>query len=326
MKSFLLILVSFASQGNSSPPCYSGNIKIGNDTWTKDDIMAASWPQVTTSVLRVANGDPDLAKFLATRGNCQADCLGVVMPPTLSTLYGKLGEDFVALDQQHIQDMFVEALFGAFRACYPHPPRAEVRKVAEAIVANIGSATSSTDAFPAGVNCSNEGHEDDFPLNNFLKSFESTFSLVVSKNPEMKKFFDTIAKDCQKTCVQSTVPATAMTLFLTNNDDEAAGVDALTGAIHACFPGVPHQDINELVSDTKDLMSRAEAAAEDVEREMDGQANSGWSFFSLCFLAIAVAFGVFGAGVIVSQHLKSGGGRTIETYQLMSTVQGYQPF
>merc|ERR1712224_310525 len=111
--------------------------------------------------------------------------------------------------------------------------------------------------FPRGVNCTNQGHEDDFPTADFLKSFEYVLFKVIKKKPDLHKYFQTQAKDCQMDCLEKTVPISAMTLFLTGNEDGEAAVDALTGAIHACFPGVPHEDINTLVSVTKDVMESA---------------------------------------------------------------------
>jgi len=259
MNLFLIVLLPFATQAASnSQICYTGTVQINGKRFTEDDIMKALEPDVNNAVLAVANGDPKLLDFLRKSGNCQADCLAMTMQPTFSTLYGKLGPDFVKRDKN--QEIFVEALFGAFRACYPHPPREDVKKVAKTIVAGIG-VTQADKPFPTGTTCIYQGHENDFPLNEFLQSFEATIMQVMQKKPDLNLYFDTQAKDCQKTCLQKTVPASVMTLFLTGNEDADAGVDALSGAIHACFPGVPHEDINILVSETKDVMDKAEAEA-----------------------------------------------------------------
>lgn len=231
--------------------------------------------------------------------------MGIVMKPTLETLYGKLGKEFVRRDKDHINDLFVEALFGAFRACYPHPPRAEVRQVAEVIVAGIGTIPASKNLFPAGVNCPNEGREDDFPLADFLQSFEYTFFKVLENQPEMQKYFDTEAKDCQKTCLEKTVPASAMTLFLTDNANDDAGIDALTGAIHACFPGVPHEDINLLVSDTKNVMETDVHRAEAMAEAENGTGGFVWTYFNFTFFVVTLAVVLAGAWVAVSRWQNS---------------------
>lgn len=220
---------------------------------------------MTAAVLTVANGDQKLEQFLKTQGNCQADCLDTMMKPTFEALYGKLGEEFVGPDEKHKhEDFFFDALSGAFRACYPHPPLVEVRQVAETIFAGLFSNltfAASHETFPPGITCPNEGYEEAFPLDEFLNSFHSAIRTVIASKPHLQKLFDKEAKDCQKTCLQQTVPVSAMTLFLTNNYNADNGLDALTGAIHACLPGFPHEDIAALVSDTSDAMDDAEEAA-----------------------------------------------------------------
>eukprot|EP00746_Dinoflagellata_sp_MGD_P138774 gnl/MRDRNA2_/MRDRNA2_72359_c0_seq2.p1 gnl/MRDRNA2_/MRDRNA2_72359_c0~~gnl/MRDRNA2_/MRDRNA2_72359_c0_seq2.p1 ORF type:complete len:398 (+),score=64.86 gnl/MRDRNA2_/MRDRNA2_72359_c0_seq2:168-1361(+) len=269
MKLFLFAVLPFTSRANWHQVCYSGKITIGNETWTQHDLMNALHPQVNEAIVEIANHDEALMQFLTTQGECQIDCLEVVMQPTFTTLYGKLGQDFYSHHKKHIQEIFIEALSGAFTACYPHPPRDEVRKVAESIIAHIGYAPPAHHTFPPGVPCPYEGYEHDFPLNDFLQSFEVTIMQVMQQKPGMAAFFDEQAKDCQKTCLSGVVPVSAMTLFLTNTDDPAAGIDALTGAIHACFPDVPHEDINMLVSETKDVMDDAEAAAAYTKQMME---------------------------------------------------------
>lgn len=266
MKLFLPVLLPFMSQADYSGQfCFTGNIKIGNETWSEARVMEALEPQVTAAVLKVANADTNLKMYLKMQGNCQADCLENVIHPTFSALYGKLGAEFVSVDEKHKHhDVFVDALCGAFRACYPQPPRGEVRKIAEAI---FTAAFEGIDEkfkpkpYPAGVSCPNQGYEDAFPLNEFLDTFHNTIMTVMQTKPKMKKMFETEAMDCQKTCLQHTVPTSAMTLFQTNNYDSPSGIDAMTGAIHACFPGFPHDDINVLVKETSDVMAQLEAEA-----------------------------------------------------------------
>eukprot|EP00746_Dinoflagellata_sp_MGD_P001441 gnl/MRDRNA2_/MRDRNA2_102717_c0_seq1.p1 gnl/MRDRNA2_/MRDRNA2_102717_c0~~gnl/MRDRNA2_/MRDRNA2_102717_c0_seq1.p1 ORF type:complete len:405 (-),score=76.51 gnl/MRDRNA2_/MRDRNA2_102717_c0_seq1:213-1427(-) len=266
MKLLLLALYPLVSQADYPGPfCFTGTIKVGNDTWTQDHVMAALEPQVTEAVVSVANADQNLASFLNQQGNCQADCLALTVRPAFVALYGKLGEEFVSTDEKHKHhDVFVDALCGAFRACYPHPPREEVRQVAEAIFHATFSGMDAPEAsagFPPGVQCPNEGYEAAFPLNDFLNSFHTTIMTAMAQKPKMQKLFNTEVKDCQKTCLQETVPASAMTLFLTNNYEPDTGVDALTGAIHACLPGWKHEDIAVLVSETADAMAIAEQEA-----------------------------------------------------------------
>lgn len=326
MKLCLIALLPFTFQADSGrhriQHCYTGAIKIGEHTFTKEDVMAALELQVNASVTTVANGDQKLADFLKTRGNCQADCLRMVMVPTLSTLYGKLGKEFIKRHKKRVQDTFIEALFGAFRACYPHPPREEIRKIAERIEAGIGRAPISLQKkFPEGVKCQNQGHERDFPLTDFLRSFDESFVKVMEKRPEMQKVFHTQAKDCQRSCLETTVPISVLTFFLTGSEDVDAGVDSLTGAIHACFPGVPHEDINALVSETKQLMKSAEATAETNLSQEARSFFDSMSFEALCAFAslsgVVAAVIVYGA-MAVGTRFKHAVVRQQEIHQMLS--------
>lgn len=260
MRWICFTLLPFLSHADSSSECYTGTITVGTETLTKDDILAWIFPQVVASVLAVTNADPELANFLKTRGNCQIQCLESVMKASAATLYGKLGEEFLS-HEPHVQEIVIEAVTGAFRACYPFPPREEALKVAEAIVVGIGVHPPTDKTFPAGVACKNQGREDDFPLHEFLNAFEDTFGQVMATKPELHKFFISEAKDCQQKCLEETVPMSVMTLFLTDKHNDDVGVDAVTGAIHSCFPGVPEDDINQLVTDTTAVMLNAEQNA-----------------------------------------------------------------
>lgn len=258
MELSLLLLLTFSSPAHSQNlQCYTGSIVIGNETWNEEDVLASLEPQVTAAVVSVANGDEHLEDFLHTQGECQIDCLVTVMRATFSTLYGKLAEDFVNYDKPDVQDTFVEAIIGAFRACYPQPPREEVRQVAETIFAGIGTEQKPSQAFPQGTVCRNEGFEDYFPVEDFLTQFDSTILEVMTMTPKLQKYYEEEAMDCQKLCIQQTVAASATTLFLTDNYEENTGIDALTGAIHACFPGIREDEISVLVSETNLVMASA---------------------------------------------------------------------
>merc|ERR1719428_127119 len=114
-----------------------------------------------------------------------------MMRPTFSALYGKLGEEFVSRTDKHKhEDVFVDALCGAFRGCYPHPPRMEVRKVAETIFKATFSGMEDTRnsamfgwgrTYPEGVRCPNEGYEAAFPINDFLNSFHKTIMTLLAR-------------------------------------------------------------------------------------------------------------------------------------------------
>lgn len=288
---------------SATQQCFTGIVHHADVTYTKDDVLEQLWPEVGAAIIGVANTDAKFKAFLKTRGTCQMSCLEDTLMPALETIFGKLGGDLFSKtsNTHHLID---EALTGAFRACYPAPPLEEIAAVAARIREHIGRVEETRQGFPQGVACVNEGKDDEFPVNDFLKKFKATFMKTVAKNPEMQTFFDTKAKDCQLTCVDKTVPAAAKTLFLTDNKDDVKGVDALTGAIHACFPGLPHEDINSLVAATKEVMDASQDAAR-LRLYANNMVKSGsFSFFPLFGLVTAMSLLLFFTGVAVGSRWK----------------------
>lgn len=157
MKLFLLALLPFASQAGN-PKCYTGTVKANGKEMTKDDLMKDLGPVFDASIVSTIHSSKDLEDFMKTRGQCQAACLGDMMEQGVSTLYGKLGKDLFAKD-----DLAIEALTGAFRACYPSPPRAEIHELAAKLLENLGKPPAEDHSFPQGVKCKNAEHEDDSP-------------------------------------------------------------------------------------------------------------------------------------------------------------------
>jgi len=305
------MLLSFVPQAMSDDQkCFTGTVLTDDTTLTKDEILNKLWPGVGAAIVAEANANEKFNTFLKTRGVCQMDCLSSALMPTIATLYGKLGGNLLNHDANTLF-LIDEALTGAFRACYPAPPLEEIKEVASKIRANIGMVPETTQGFPNGVACANKGSEDEFHAHEFMEKFKAAFKQSVEKNAEMKKFFETVAKDCQVGCLDKTVPASALALFLTANHDEDKIVDALTGAIHACFPGVPHEDINALVADTKSLMVGAQDAARlrlySSKMPLVSTGSMTFSFFApLCGVMTAAGLLLFVAGVGVGRRCKQG--------------------
>merc|ERR1712151_1261536 len=110
-----------------------------------------------------------------------------------------------------------------------------------------------------------------------------------------------------------------MTLFLTDRHNDDVGVDAVTGAIHSCFPGVPEEDINALVTETSAAMLNAEASAlarlqyETMQgKDLEGSSHFPWITF---FLAVSLALG---AGFVMGQRMKPQHYMPIHGYELSS--------
>lgn len=296
MKLFLLALLPFASQAGN-PKCYTGTVKANGKEMTKDDLMKDLGPVFDASIVSTIHSSKDLEDFMKTRGQCQAACLGDMMEQGVSTLYGKLGKDL--FDEK---DLAIEALTGAFRACYPSPPRAAIHELAAKLIENLGKPPAEDHSFPQGVKCKNAEHEDDFPMSETLKAFGDAFEAVISNHTQAKKFFSEVAKDCQLSCIKKTVSLSIKTLFLTDQRDPKVGADAITGAMHACFPGVPSEDIHQLVDATIDVLDHAQDAATTRLYATNMMKRGSYSFLTSASLVTAMSLVLFSAGTAVGRR------------------------
>jgi len=310
MMLLFLAVLPFASQ---ALPCYTGTITVRDQELTKDDLMKLIGPVLGASMLSTINENPKLKAFMDTRGQCQHDCLGPMMEQTFSTLYGKLGKDFFKEDNKKI---VIEGLTGAFRACYPSPPRHEIYKLAKMVINGMGKPAAEDQALPEGTTCPNDGHEDDFPMKQVLEEFGNAFEGVVSKNKRAMKFFQEKAKDCQFHCLETTVSLSMKTLFLTDQQDDQIGAEAITGAMHACFPGIPSGEIESMVKQTVEVLQHAqEVATTRLYTTNMMKLASSYSFFPLCGLVMAMGLMLFSAGAAVGRRWKRSSYREVEEGQ-----------
>jgi len=308
MKLFLLALLPFASEAQN-PKCYTGDL----NGVTKDEFLAGMHDLLGVAFVGVVNDVPKLAEFLKTRGNCQAQCLEKVMKPAMATVYGKMGKK---LSSHEGKEMAIEAITGAIRACYPSPPRKEIKKLATAVADGMGETPKANAEFPQGVKCKNAGHESDFPMDDVLEAFGDAFQKVASKYERVKKFFSEEALDCQFPCLEQTVPLTMKTLFLTDQQDKEVGIDALTGSMHACFPGVPSKEIRQLVTETVSVLQNAGADAQTRLYATKLIKFGSSNFFPLCGLVTAMTLVLFFAGVAVGRRWKRSGARVVDDDQV----------
>jgi hypothetical protein len=313
MNLFLLALLPFAAQAEQK--CYTGTMPgpEGKDL-TKDDLLAAMHPMLGAAFGNVVLSEPGLKEFMKTRGTCQLDCLQQVVKPTMSTLYGKMGKELMS---DAGKEMGIEAITGAVRACYPSPPRAAIKEVATQIINGMGKPVTKNPAdFPMGNTCKNAGHEDDFPLKQVLGAFKDAFQQVAKANPKVLEFFQTKAMDCQFPCLDATVPVAMKTLFLTDQSAKQVRMDAVTGAMHACFPGVPSHEIGILVKKTVGVMEKAQSTATLRLYASKWLIKDGsFNFFPLLSMVTAAAIMLFSAGVALGRVWKRSAHRQIPQSQ-----------
>lgn len=300
MKLLLLAVLPFASHAN--PKCYTGDVKTPDDkVISKDEFLDVMHMLLGASIMNVIKDEPQLEDWMKTRGTCQESCLESMMKPAMATVYGKMGKDLFTDDGKQ---MGIEAFTGGFRACYPSPPRSEIKKLAETVFEGMGNPPKEGADFPQGETCENAEHEDDFPLKEVTTAFKDAFGEVVQKKPDVMKFFEEKALACQLPCLSETVPLAIKTLFLTNQDDKNAMSGSITGAMHACFPGVPSSAIESLVDETLGSLMKAEEGARlrlyNAKMIKWGSSN----FIPLCGIFTAMTLMLFFAGVAVGRKWK----------------------
>lgn len=298
MKLFLVAAVlPFMSQAEN-PKCYTGGVA----DMTKDEFLDMMHQALGASVVNVVSSVPGLKNFLKTRGTCQAICFESIMKPTMATVLGKMGKK---LNSEEGKTMAIEAMTGAFRACYPSPPRDDIKKLATEFADSMGQPPKESAEFPQGVTCENQEHANDFPQDEASDTFKDTFEKVISAKPKVLKFFQTKALNCQFPCLEATIPITLKTAFLTGKfSDRKLMTDALTGSMHACFPGVPSHAIRELVSEVLGELMKVPAAAASRLYASNMIKWGSSNFFTLCGIFTASTLLLFSAGVTVGRLWK----------------------
>lgn len=285
--------------------CYAADLKIGEHVLNKQQIMDGTDELLTAAVTDLYNTDQAFKDFMDTRGTCQHTCVDQVVRNSMSSLYGRQGPSFIA---DSSKTLAMEALTGSFRACYPSPPRDQVVKLMEGIVNALdkGKAFPKDPATPQSVPCPNSDNLGMFHVDEFLADFQTAIQGVIATKPEIKEFFDTKAKDCQMECLDRNVPISAGTMFEAGIDDRTKAIDAFTGAIHSCFPGVPQPDILAVVRETAAVMDAAEKRLRLrlYNAKVPEGAMAGFRLFPLCGLAAAAGLLLFAAGVAVGRRAR----------------------
>lgn len=250
--------------------CYGGSIEVNGAMVSKKKFLKDVMEKMNGAIIAVSNDDADLKSYMSNNGTCQADCLKDMMPPTLETLFGKLGVHFPD-DGEEIRAIFDKSLGGAFKACYPCASEASMKKVARAIVGSFSKeATADSDKdLPSSGNCTHSDFTSKFDKDAFMANFTTTRKLKVAEDLEMSDYFKLKAKACQVPCLDDTVPLAVGTLMQSTwtadrPDWKDVYSTAISSAIRACFPEIPQKHIDAL---TKDTMKFVVPPAEEPKKE-----------------------------------------------------------
>jgi len=253
------LALSVPAWGADSQQCYTGGFGGDSPKITKSDIVNMILQQLQASANTVMESNIGFKSFMESRKQCQHDCFKTVLRASVSTLAGKIGKEILS-STKAVQDLANKAITGAFKACYPSPPRAEVMKMVDAVTTNMGKSKSDAEPppFPEGLKCEGPADspgltEEDF-LKGFLPQLGQAMETAAVNSPGVLELFGTKAKDCQKKCMETTLTAAAKNLFglgrITDSEaDISFGSEAFTGALKACFPGEPRDDVKAFVEE-----------------------------------------------------------------------------
>merc|ERR1719201_524623 len=121
--------------------------------------------------------------FVESKPACQHECFKKVFPESVDTLIGKVGDDIVKPDSQKLA---IQAFTGAFRTCFPSPPRSEVLKAMKKITDGMAHADmdSAPDISSTGTCPGTKGMGDKDTFMDFAEEFiTKAIGKVVEKSP-----------------------------------------------------------------------------------------------------------------------------------------------
>lgn len=141
--------------------------------------------------------------------------------------------------------------------------------------------------------------------------FRGTFFPVMSKMASEKKrllnYLKEETKDCQQACMFTTVARSVYTLLQNNNFDKRQNVDAITGAIQACYPGISPQFSKGLVRSLVAKAGNNFANTNSSKLYADKSLNlfSSMTSISMYGFFVAATLVVFFASVLVGKRFMS---------------------
>lgn len=190
--------------------------------------------------------------------NALGKCSVRVQRPSLAALGKKIAS-------VGAQSLTIKAFAGSFKACYPSPKdHSHVKAFAKKIVSGMGKPMKYPDAlFPKAEPCTGVPGQTSEARARFVASFRQRFPAAVQEvaqaHPEVHKALASDAKNCQSQCLSTTLSLAVQNLWdsgrFAMSDSEALSIDALTGAVQACFPEVAHHGVNIFVHQVVDALN-----------------------------------------------------------------------
>lgn len=256
--------VLFATLGaacQSAPTCIAGPLHAGKEDIPIEEFVGHIGHAMSDIANKIADGDKDFKEFMLSRKSCQKDCFRGAFEPAFDTLVRMVGKDILKPPPDNIKDLMTTALTGAFRTCFPSAPRPVVLDLMHKVIGEI-TAGRRLDAgedrrlggiFEGGDKCTGLPGQNADAEKAFIEIFEKQMPEAMRKvgkaHPnEIKIFME--GSDCQNHCMDATMHAAVGNLWnsglFVSENSEAAAVDALTGAIMACYPAASPDAVNHL--------------------------------------------------------------------------------
>eukprot|EP00928_Gymnodinium_smaydae_P011295 TRINITY_DN14187_c0_g1_i1.p1 TRINITY_DN14187_c0_g1~~TRINITY_DN14187_c0_g1_i1.p1 ORF type:complete len:906 (-),score=169.87 TRINITY_DN14187_c0_g1_i1:81-2762(-) len=216
-------------------------------------------PKVGAALGETRNADPRMQSFLASTKDCQTQCFQFTMPQAIQTLF-LTG----AFNPRNLE----QALTGAFRACYPTPPRQDMlifmekvsaraaqldqapgRRLVEALAENVSIEAEQLLGRRLYGSCANANDAKKY-VDLFMTHFPNAMNHVLSQNAQARQFFAN-AKNCENSCSVEVLRASMSTFYAaglaSQPNHQVLATDQITGSMKACYPGLPHDQMQILV-------------------------------------------------------------------------------
>jgi len=293
----LAILAVQVAPATALGKCYDGPLSVDGQDVPKETILKSVVGTFFAGAKDAVAGNAEFKNFMESRKHCQITCAEKMVAQAASTLYGKCGKTFISDDCKLLA---IESLTGAFMACFPSAPRDSVHATMVSASANLGktAAMDTSDLFKDNEACPNPVKPGGFDIDAFTADFDKTLSRkVVKSKPAIKKFFEEQALGCQVDCLKVQIPTAALTLSMTGNQDEAQILQAATGAARSCFPGVPRNDIKDLMAGVMAALKAnmlAHAKLYDANMKVE---SMSWTSLPMIGGAATMSLVIFAAGV-----------------------------
>jgi len=241
------------------------------------------------------NSDPHMKGFFEGRSKCQWTCFDSLLPEIIKTIILAGGaSDITTANGKHTMTL---ALTGAMRACYPlDATRDQVKAAVGAMMERPQSGGSAINVNKMQP-CVIPSEMPNSKWNAIQNNMEEANAKTLKKNGKIAAGFKQ-QRDCQSSCMRATLKASSNAQYQMAETRKAAYQAATEGAMKACMPEVPYNDVQTYVHDLTDaqmFINRLWSAGPIVEHASNNMAMitmvAGVSAFLLVAFKVGRSYG-----------------------------------